>query len=102
MKKLALFAAFWAVSIAVTEMLLNRLMIAYFPAPKSFHHYTPAPIQRLLGGIGRLATGPGSSKAIAVLWLAVALACATVAFRVDVGEARPGTPILWEDSEFNQ
>jgi predicted RND superfamily exporter protein len=102
MKKLALFAAFWAISIAVTEMLLNRLMIAYFPAPKSFHHYTPAPVQRLLAGIGRLATGSTSSKAIAALWLAVALACATVAFRVDVGEARPGTPILWEDSEFNQ
>jgi predicted RND superfamily exporter protein len=102
MKKLALFAAFWALSIAITEMLLNRLMIAYFPAPKSFHHYTPVPVQRFLGGLGRLATGAVSSKAVALLWLAVAVACGTVAFRVGVGESRPGTPILWEDSEFNQ
>ena len=31
MKKVAIVGAFWAMSIAVTEMLLNRLMIAYLP-----------------------------------------------------------------------
>jgi predicted RND superfamily exporter protein len=102
MKKVAIFGAFWAMSIAVTEMLLNRLMIAYFPPPRSYRHYTPAPLVALLRGLARLATGPRSSKVIFASWLALVVLCASVALRVEVGEARPGTPILWEDSEFNR
>jgi len=102
MKKVAMFGAFWALSIAVTEMLLNRLMIVYFPAPKSFQHYTPQPVKAVLRRIAAWATGPRSSKVIFAVWLVVVLLCASVAFRVKVGESRPGTPILWENSEFNQ
>ena len=102
MKKVAIFGAFWALSIVVTEMLLNRLMIAYFPEPKSFHHYTPGIITSFLGRVAKVATGPRSTKVIFAVWLVVVVACATVALRVKVGEARPGTPILWDDSEFNQ
>jgi predicted RND superfamily exporter protein len=101
MKKVALFGAFWALSIAVTEMLLNRLMIAYFPAPKSFDHYTPAPVLRFLDGIANLATGKRSSKVILAIWAVIVVLCASVALKVKVGESRPGTPILYEDSEFN-
>jgi predicted RND superfamily exporter protein len=102
MKKVAMFGAFWALSIAVTEMLLNRLMIAYFPAPKSFQHYTPRPVRALLARIAVWATGPRSSKVIFAVWLVTVLLCASVAFQVKVGESRPGTPILWDDSEFNR
>jgi predicted RND superfamily exporter protein len=102
MKKVAMFGAFWALSIAVTEMLLNRLMIAYFPAPASFQHYTPGPVKRFLKVVADLATGPRSSKVIFAVWLVVVVLCASVALQVKVGESRPGTPILWEDSEFNK
>ena len=102
MKKVAMFGAFWAFSIIVTEMLLNRLMIAYFPPPKSFRHYTPAPVVSFLNRLGRFATGSISSKIVVAVWFTVVALCSTVALRVKVGESRPGTPILWEDSEFNQ
>jgi len=102
MKKVAMFGAFWAMSIAVTEMLLNRLMIAYFPAPKSTKHYTPPLVQNFLRHVADIATGPRSSRVIFGVWLVVVLSCATVALKVKVGESRPGTPILWDDSEFNR
>ena len=35
--KLGLLCAFWAASILVTEMLLNRLLILYLPAPTRAH-----------------------------------------------------------------
>jgi predicted RND superfamily exporter protein len=101
MKKVAIFGAFWALSIAVTEMLLNRLMIVYFPAPRKFDHYTPAPVQTFLSGVARLATGKRSSRLIVAVWLALLVLCGSVAVRVGVGESRPGTPILWPESEFN-
>ncbi len=102
MKKVALVGAFWALSIAVTEMLLNRLMIAYFPAPKDTSHYTPKPIVRVLEHLARLATTPRSVRVILLSFLFVAVGSFIVAPYVTVGESHPGTPILWPDSEFNQ
>ena len=102
MKKVAMFGAFWALSIAITEMLLNRLLIMYFPAPKSTKHYTPPVVRAMLSRIAAIATGPRSAKVVVAVWLVVVLLSASVALRVKVGESRPGTPILWDDSEFNE
>jgi len=100
MKKVAIFGAFWAVSIAVTEMLLNRLLILYFPPPRSYDHYVPGPINRFLRALARIATQ--RPKVVFAAWLAIVVPCLVVAPLVEVGEARPGTPILWDDSEFNE
>jgi predicted RND superfamily exporter protein len=102
MKKVAIFGAFWALSIVVTVMLLNRLLILYFPDPRSPEHYTPAWCQRFLARVAGVATGARSAKVAFAAWAVVVVLCFGVATRVEVGEARPGTPILWEDSEFNQ
>jgi predicted RND superfamily exporter protein len=102
MQKVALFGAFWALSIAVTEMLLNRLMIAYFPAPRKVEHYVPAPIIGMLRGIGAIATGPRSSRIVFAVWLVIVVGSLAVAPFVTVGESRPGTPILYPDHEFNR
>ena len=102
MKKVALIGTFWALSIVVTEMFLNRLLIMYFPDPKDTKHYVPVPIQRALGVIANIATGYRSSRIILAVWLVVVIAAAAVSPYVKIGESRPGTPILWPDSEFNQ
>lgn len=102
MKKVAIFGAFWALSIAVTEMLLNRLLIVYFPAPKKFKHYTPGPVKTLLKRTAKIATGERSARVILAIWLVVVVSSFFAAYQVEVGESRPGTPILWDDSEFNQ
>ena len=102
MKKVAIFGAFWAMSIVVTEMLLNRLLIVYFPAPKNFHHYTPGPIRNFLRHTAAIATGERSARIILAVWFVVVVSSFFAAYQVKVGESRPGTPILWDDSEFNQ
>jgi len=102
MKKVAIFGAFWALSIAITEMLLNRLMIAYFPAPKSTCHYVPRPISVILDRLAALATGARSTRVIAACWVVVVLLCFSVAPRVKVGESTPGTPIFYPDHQFNK
>ncbi len=102
MKKVALFGFFWAMSIIVTEMLLNRLMIAYFPPPRDTSHYIPAPITWVLHRIASIATNRVAQRVIFVGWVGLVVACATVALKVKIGESRPGTPVLWEDSEFNK
>jgi len=102
MKKIAIFGSFWALSIAVTEMLLNRLMIVYMPAPSSTKHYVPPRIARLLEVLARLATGRRSTRVIAASWVAVVAVCLVLAPRVGVGESQPGTPVFYPDHPFNQ
>ncbi|HTO06697.1 MAG TPA: MMPL family transporter, partial [Myxococcota bacterium] len=102
MKKVAIFGAFWSISIIFTEMLLNRLMIAYFPAPKDTSHYVPGPIMAVLKRIAYVSTNPTWQRGIVGVWLVIVVLCALVAPRVKVGESHPGTPVLWPNSEFNQ
>lgn len=102
MKKVAIFGAFWAGSILVTEMLLNRLLISYFPAPRTFEHYEPPVIARFLTAVARLATGRRGPRVVFGVWALVFAGSLYLTSRVDVGESRPGSPILWEDSEFNR
>jgi len=102
MKKVAIFGAFWSISIIFTEMLLNRLMIMYLPAPKDTSHYVPPVIMGVLKRIAYVSTNPAWSRAIIGVWVVIVVLCASVALKVKIGESHPGTPVLWPDSEFNQ
>jgi predicted RND superfamily exporter protein len=102
MKKVAIFGAFWSIAIIFTEMLLNRLMIMYLPAPRDTSHYVPPPIMAVLKRIAYVSTNPTWTRAIVGVWLVIVVLCASVALRVKIGESHPGTPVLWPNSEFNQ
>jgi predicted RND superfamily exporter protein len=102
MKKVAIFGAFWSISIIFTEMLLNRLMIMYLPSPKDTSHYVPPVIMAVLKRIAYVSTNPAWSRGIVAVWVVIVVLCASVAPRVKIGESHPGTPVLWPDSEFNQ
>jgi predicted RND superfamily exporter protein len=102
MKKVAIFGAFWSISIIFTEMLLNRLMIMYFPAPKDTSHYIPDLIMRVLKQIAYMCTNPAWQRGIIGVWVVIVVLCGSVALKVKIGESHPGTPVLWPNSEFNQ
>jgi predicted RND superfamily exporter protein len=102
MKKVAIFGAFWSMSIIFTEMLLNRLMIMYMPAPTNTHHYVPSVIMAVLKRIAYVSTNRVWQRAIVGVWAVIVILCATVALKVKIGESHPGTPVLWPKSEFNQ
>ncbi len=101
-QKLGLLCAFWAASIGVTEMLLNRLLILYLPAPRDRQHYVPRPVAAVLDAAARLVSSHAGALAIVVLFGAGAAFCVVWARHVPIGENRPGSPILYPDAEFNQ
>ncbi|NNL84087.1 MAG: MMPL family transporter [Myxococcales bacterium] len=100
-EKLGLLCAFWAASIAVTEMLLNRLLILYLPPPRERERRVPALAARILRSAGRWVSRPASATATVAGFALVVLGSFLVADQVPVGDNRPGTPILYPDSEFN-
>ena len=101
MHKLGLLCAFWAASILVTEMLLNRLLILYLPAPRERRHYVLPLAARALGAAANLVGSRAGSIGIVTVFAAVTVVCGVLARDVPVGEHRPGTPILYPDADFN-
>jgi len=100
-QKLGVLCAFWSFSIAPTEMLLNRLLILYLPAPRERRHFVPPSIRRFVDGIAALVSGRTSALAVVGVFAALTLGSAFLARQVKVGDTGAGTPMLYPDSEFN-
>ncbi len=98
---LGILAAFWALSILPTEMLLNRLLILYLPVPHRGSRGLPAGIRPLV----RLAVWATESDARArrvVIGFAALTAVAALAIPgLLVGERQRGSAILYPDAEYN-
>ncbi len=102
MWNLGLFGSFWVVAIIFNVILLHPIMISYLPPPHDFKHYSPRWMTALLAGAGRLTT-TSPAKHVLIGGSAVVFALATyyVLYNSTIGDARPGTPLFWEDHPYN-
>jgi len=100
-RNLGFLCAFWAASIAITEMLLNRLLILYLPPPRERRHYVPRGIQSLLEVVARIVSDRRSATVVVALFALAAAGAFVASRRVALGESRPGSPLLYPESEFN-
>lgn len=102
MQDLAIFGAFWVLTILFTVEILHPVMICYLAPPHTGEHYLPGFMVRVLTGIGRVVTDPVGKFAVAGVAVLLLSASTYIVFtRSTIGEARPGTPLLWPDHEFN-
>ncbi|HVP30417.1 MAG TPA: MMPL family transporter [Myxococcota bacterium] len=101
-RHLGLVCAFWAASIAVTEMLLNRLLILYLPPPRERRHFVPRAFARLLELVGRIVASPRSAALVVAAFALASLGAAIASRHRELGESHPGSPLLYPDSEFNR
>src|SRR4030095_5492609 len=99
--KLGLLCAFWAASILVTEMLLNRLLILYLPAPRERRHRISPRPARVVTFAANPVTSRRGAIAVVVIFAVQTVLCFGLALEVPIGETRPGTPILYPDPELN-
>jgi len=99
--KLGLLCAFWATSIIVTEMLLNRLLILYLPAPRERLHRISPLTARVLKLASEIVVSRRGAIVVTALFAVQTAVCFWLALQVPVGDNRPGTPILYSSSEFN-
>jgi len=102
MRDLGVFGAFWVASIVITVEILHPVLICYLPAPTEHEHFLPGFMVRFTRFIGWLATHPKYKWAIGgtTVTLLVASTWITLVYS-HIGEARPGTPLLFPDHEWN-
>jgi predicted RND superfamily exporter protein len=102
MRDLAIFGAFWVASIIVTVEILHPILICYMPAPTEHEHFLPGFMVRFVRGVGNATTGPRSKYVIGAATVLLFVGSTYIAlFHSKIGEATPGTPLLWPDHEFN-
>jgi predicted RND superfamily exporter protein len=102
MQDLAIFGAFWVASILVTVEILHPVLICYMPAPTEHEHFLPNFMVRFTRAVGNATTHPVGKYVIAGVTLTLFVSSTYIAlFHSKIGEATPGTPLLWPDHEFN-
>ncbi|RQR27562.1 efflux RND transporter permease subunit [Burkholderia sp. Bp9142] len=102
MQKVAIIGTVWVLTIALSAVVLTPVLLSWIKNPKSYAHpFDVSPIlQKILDVCIRIVT----SK-----WRYTVLAGATIvfigsgiyAFNLTVGDANPGSPILWQKSIYN-
>ena len=102
MRDLAKFGAFWVTAILATVELLHPIMICYLPAPKHSEHFLPSSMIRFTRFIGFITTDPKWKWVIAGGTVALFSTSVYITlFYSKIGEASPGTSLLWPSHPFN-
>ncbi len=103
MQKLGIVGAFWVASIIATVEILHPVMICYLPPPRRHQHFVPRSMARFTRWVGDATTHPRGKYAIAGVTVALfALSLHVTLSRATIGEAAPGTPLLWPEHEWNR
>ncbi|MCZ6463498.1 MAG: MMPL family transporter [Proteobacteria bacterium] len=102
LRDLGIFGAFWVASIIVTVEILHPVLICYLPAPKEHEHFLPNFMVRFTRALGNVTTHPRWKYVIAggTIVLFVGSTYITL-FYSQIGESRPGTPLLFPDHDWN-
>ena len=102
MYNLGLFGAVWVSSIIVTVEILHPILICYMPAPTEHEHFLPGFMVRFTRGVGWATTDPFWKYVIGGVTVILLVGSTYITlFHSKIGEATPGTPLLWPNHEFN-
>ncbi|MEL0083167.1 MAG: MMPL family transporter [Gammaproteobacteria bacterium] len=97
--KMANYCAFWALSIAVTVLVVVPVVLLLLPTPKS------APpelgLRKLLPVLANTVVRPAMAKTILAISGLLLVASAYFTSWIVVGENSPGSPILYPDHDYN-
>lgn len=101
MQKLALMGSFWVMSIVVSDIFFNPILLSYLPPPVQeirMHHRL---LEKWLNAIAGWCLGR-TRWVIAGVTVGVFGIGLLLARNLVIGDVHPGTPMLWPGSSYNQ
>jgi predicted RND superfamily exporter protein len=101
LEKLAIMGTFWVLSIFMSVIVLDPILLSYLPAPKVKIVAGKRNIyERFLGYVGKTAYGKGKYVTVGITLVVLVVGGYYSQFLI-VGDINPGSPILWPDSTYN-
>ncbi|CAG4882811.1 RND transporter [Georgfuchsia toluolica] len=103
LQKLTVLSVVWVFTLSVSAVVLTPVLLSWGRHPKGFAHpLNVAPIlHAFLGLCARIVTSRARYGVLAAAAL-IFVVSGLYAFKLKVGDANPGSPILWPDSAYNQ
>lgn len=103
LEKVAFLGAIWVSTILITVFVLVPVLLSYvrLPARHGSHLSVTAAMDWFGAKCARLSAAEYQNKVLITV-LVIFVASGAYAFKLTVGDADPGSPILWPDSEFNR
>jgi predicted RND superfamily exporter protein len=100
MQKLAIMGAFWLLSIIISNVVFNPVILTYFPPPPKKMDESRGAIVRILTALANFSIGRKSWIVIVITGI-VFIVGFLFARNIVIGDMNPGTPMLWPDSKYN-
>ncbi|MFM0027295.1 efflux RND transporter permease subunit [Paraburkholderia madseniana] len=103
MQKVAVIGTIWVLTIAVSACVMTPVLLSWLKKPKGCAH--PFDVSPLLDRVLTLAISVAASRwryVVVAGAAAVFVGSGLYAFRLQIGDADAGSPILWQDSRYNQ
>jgi len=101
LQKLAMMGGLWILSVLVSDMVLNPIILSYLPPPKLRAIKKDDLLGRLLSRVAGWCLGRSRRYILAGV-LVMGLVGFVFARNLVIGDVNPGTPMLWPDSKYNQ
>ena len=98
--KLALYASLWALSAICTVLIPIPVLLELLPQPRDTR-IRHSVMRRLLRNVAALVGHPRGATAILAGAAVLVAAGAYLSSRVQIGEAEPGSPLLYTDHDYN-
>lgn len=98
--KLAHYASLWALSIVITVLIAVPLLLSILPKPKNIELKHNA-LRSIGTGCASLIGNRRAPKSILGLALILLLGGMYMSSHVTIGEAEPGSPILYQEHDYN-
>jgi len=111
LQKLSIVASFWIFSILIGVLVMGPILLSYFPvSEKAILNYRRmvanpgfinAFFDRVMLVFARLPRHKKTSSAVIAAMVVILIITTFLGLKVEIGDIRPGSPILWQDSVYN-
>lgn len=103
MQKVAIIGTIWVLTIAVSAVILTPVLLSWIKQPKGYAHpFSVSALNQKILNICIRAVTTNWRYAILLGAVAIFIVSGMYAFQIKVGDANPGSPILWPDAKYNK
>lgn len=102
LQKLTVMAVVWVCTLTISAVILTPVLLSWIRNPSSYVHRVDAiPYLRRILDFAVFVATSRLRYAVLICSTFVMIGCGIYAFNLKIGDANPGSPILWPDSSYN-